>query len=255
MRRLENRRAIVTGAAGGIGSAIALRLAEEGAAVVLTDLDADGARANAARLTGQGLRALGLGQDVTCAEDWETLFRRVEVEFGGFDILVNNAGVAHVASIEEVTWEDWRRVQAINVDSVFLGTQGAIREMRDRGGSIINISSIRALVGNPATVAYDSAKAAVAALTRSAALHCARKGYAIRINSVHPGYVATTMVRDVLGNQPDPEAARAAVMAAQPLGRMAEPEEIANAVLFLASEESSFMIASQLVVDGGYTAQ
>ena len=255
MGRLENRVAVVTGAGGGIGSAIASRFVEEGAAVVLTDVSEAAVQAAADALCDRGGAAVGLRHDVTDSADWARVLGLARERFGGIDILVNNAGLAHVASIEDATFEDWRRIMAVNLDGVFLGTQAAVAEMRGRGGSIINMSSIRAMVSNPSTVVYDASKAAVAALTRSAALHCARQGYAIRINSVHPGYILTDMVQNVFNKQSDPDAVRDQVMAAQPIGRMGRPMEIADAVLFLASDESSFMIGSQLVVDGGYTAQ
>jgi len=255
MARLQSRTAIVTGAAGGIGHAIALRLAEEGANVAIADINGSSAQEAAEEFRQRGLSAIGVGQDVTSADDWQTVFATTAGQFGKVDILVNNAGLALVASIEEVSFEDWRRIHSVNLDGVFLGIQTAIAAMRDHGGAIVNISSIRAVASNPMTVAYDSSKAGVAALTRASALHCAKMGYGIRINSVHPGYVETDMVRDVFARREDPAAARAQAMAMQPIGRMADPAEIANAVLFLASDESSFCVGSQLFVDGGYTAQ
>jgi NAD(P)-dependent dehydrogenase (short-subunit alcohol dehydrogenase family) len=255
VRRLENRVAVITGAAGGIGSAIARCLAEHGAHLVLTDVDEASALALADGIRKTGRVAWGMGHDVSDPRDWEEVLRFSQEKYGKIDILVNNAGVSHVASIEEIALAEWRRVMAINLDGVFLGTQAAVAEMRGRGGSIINVASIRAIVGNPNTAAYDASKAGVAALTRSAALHCAKQGYNIRINAVLPGYISTEMVQRVLSTQPDPDAAMNHVMSAQPIGRMGLPEEVANIVLFLASDESSFMVGSQLVVDGGYTAQ
>ncbi len=255
MGRVANKVAIVTGAAGGIGSAIARCLAEQGARVLLTDISEDSVQAAATRLRDLGLSVSGMSHDVSDSLAWERVFSSARSSFGDVDILVNNAGLAHVASIEDVSLAEWRRIMSVNLDGVFLGTQAAIAQMRDGGGSIVNIASIRALAGNPNTVAYDTSKAGVVALTRSAALHCARQRYNIRINAVLPGYVATEMVRQVISRQPDPEAAMSNVMNVQPIGRMGLPEEIANTVLFLASDEASFMVGSQLVVDGGYTAQ
>ena len=255
MRRVANKVAIVTGAAGGIGSAIARCLAEQGARVLLTDISEASVQAAATKLRDLGLNVSGMSHDVSDSLAWERVFNSARSSFGNVDILVNNAGLAHVASIEDVSLAEWRRIMSVNLDGVFLGTQAAIAQMRDRGGSIVNIASIRALAGNPNTVAYDTSKAGVVALTRSAALHCARQAYNIRINAVLPGYVATEMVRQVISQQPDPEAAMSNVMNVQPIGRMGLPEEIANTVLFLASDEASFMVGSQLVVDGGYTAQ
>ncbi len=255
MGRVADKVAIVTGAAGGIGSAIARCLAEHGARVLLTDISEGPVHTAANKLRNLGLNVSGMSHDVSDGRDWERVFSFAGSSFGNVDILVNNAGLAHVASIEDVSLAEWRRIMSVNLDGAFLGTQAAIAHMRGRGGSIVNIASIRALAGNPNTVAYDTSKAGVVALTRSAALHCARQAYNIRINAVLPGYVETDMVREVMSRQPDPEAAMNSVMNVQPTGRMGLPEEIANTVLFLASDESSFMVGSQLVVDGGYTAQ
>jgi NAD(P)-dependent dehydrogenase (short-subunit alcohol dehydrogenase family) len=159
--------------------------------------------------------------------------------------------------IEQETLEGWRRMQSVNMESVFLGTQAAIRVMKGHGGSIVNISSIEGIIGEPLVPAYNASKGGVRIFTKSAALHCAQEGYGIRVNSVHPGYVGTAMVADGLAGMP-PEQAQAfqqELLARIPLGRLGEAVEIANTVLFLASDESSYVIGSELVVDGGYTAR
>ena len=255
MARLPSRTAIVTGAAGGIGYAIALRLAEEGANVALADIDGEGAHFAAETLRQRELSAVGIAHDVTSADDWQTVFATAAAQFGKVDILVNNAGLALVASIEDVSFEDWRRILSVNLDGVFLGTQAAIAVMKQRGGSIINLSSIRALVGDPMSVAYDASKAGVTALTRSSALHCAKQGYGIRINSIHPSYVMTDMVRNAIEAMPNSDEIFRSLIERHPVGRLGDARDIANAALFLASDESAFIVGTQIVIDGGYCAQ
>jgi NAD(P)-dependent dehydrogenase (short-subunit alcohol dehydrogenase family) len=176
---------------------------------------------------------------------------------GRLDVLVNNAGIAVVAPLEQETLEGWRRTQAVNMEGVFLGTREAVRAMKGRGGSIVNISSIEGIVGEPLVPAYNASKGGVRIFTKSVALHCAQNGYGIRVNSVHPGYVGTPLVANALGALPPEQAAalHRDLIGRIPLGRLAEPREIANVVLFLASDESSYMTGSELVVDGGYTAK
>jgi NAD(P)-dependent dehydrogenase (short-subunit alcohol dehydrogenase family) len=179
----------------------------------------------------------------------------VASRFGPLDILVNNAGVALSASIEDTSLEQWRWLMGVNLDGVFLGTRYAIAAMKNRGGSIINLSSIEGLIGDPNLAAYNASKGGVRLLTKSAALHCAKAGYKIRVNSVHPGYIRTPMVEGYVAAQADPEAASVAIAAAHPLGHIGEPNDIAYGVLYLASDESKFVTGAELVIDGGYTAQ
>ena len=255
MTRLTGKIAIVTGAGGGIGGAIAERFAEEGASVVLTDIDEAAVRSTCARLVGLGHAAVAIRHDVTSADEWQKVIDMARAQFGGLDILVNNAGVAMLASIEDSSFEDWRRILSINLDGVFLGTQAGVAAMKGRGGSIINVASIRALASDPMSVAYDASKAGVMGLTKSAALHCAKQGYGIRINSLHPGYVMTDLVRNAIDALPDGDEVMAGLVGLHPIGRLGDVRDIANAALFLASDEAAFMVGAQLVVDGGFIAQ
>ena len=169
-------------------------------------------------------------------------------------MLVNNAGTGDFASIEETTPEQWRKVMEVNLDGVFHGMQAAIAVMKDRGGSIVNVASIAANVAEPMLAAYAATKGGVSMLTKTAAIDCARRGYGIRINSIHPGYTDTRLVRDALAALGDEaEAFARAATEAIPMGRLAEPEEIARALAFLASDDASNMLGAELVVDGGYT--
>jgi NAD(P)-dependent dehydrogenase (short-subunit alcohol dehydrogenase family) len=175
--------------------------------------------------------------------------------FGGVDVLVNNAGVALSASVEDTSLEQWRWLMSINLDGVFLGVKQAVGAMKAAGGSIINLSSIEGLIGDPNLAAYNASKGGVRLLTKSAALSCAKAGYRIRVNSIHPGYIQTPMVEAYVEAQADPAAARAAIAALHPLGRIGDPDDIAYGVLYLASDESKFVTGAELVIDGGYTAQ
>lgn len=250
--RLEGRIALVTGAARGIGNAICHALAHEGAAILATDLIVEEGEALVGTLVAAGHRAVFRRQDVTDEAGWDAIFAEAAPPFGPIDILVNNAGIALPGSIEEQSFADWRRTMAVNLDAVFLGTRAAVRHMKARGGAIVNLSSIEGIVGNPHVPAYNASKGGVRLLTKSAALHCARAGYPVRINSLHPGYVATPMVIGALPFVPDDFAEKARERT--PMGRFGEAAEIARAVVFLASEDASYMTGAELVVDGGYTA-
>ncbi|GBL59135.1 NAD(P)-dependent dehydrogenase, short-chain alcohol dehydrogenase family [Pseudomonas citronellolis] len=257
MGRLQDKVCLVTGAARGIGLATAELFAREGARVLLTDLDQAAGLAAANALGGQGLSVGFLQQDVTDEAQWRKTFDFCERLFGGLDVLVNNAGVGAFCDVERMTLEQWRHTLACNLDSVFLGTQLAIGRMRARGGSIINVASIEGLIGEPLVPAYNASKGGVRLFTRSVAAHCARRGYAIRINALCPGYVETPMVQGALAAAPDEQAQDMLAYLRQriPMGRMARAEEIAKAMLFLASDDSSYMTGADLVVDGGYLAQ
>lgn len=250
--RLAGRVALVTGAARGIGAAIAFEMAREGAAVFATDLRQDECADLVAGWREQGLRAAYATQDVTQEAGWDEICALVAKEFGQIDILVNNAGIAIPGTIEDQTFADWRKTMSVNLDAVFLGTRAGVRAMKDRGGSIINVSSIEGIVGNAYVPAYNASKGGVRLLTKSAALHCARSGYRVRINSLHPGYVGTSLVQDALADLPDDFAER--TLQRIPFGRFGEVSEIARSAVFLASEDSSYMTGAELVIDGGYTA-
>lgn len=254
--RLKDKVALVTGGGTGIGEATCKRFAEEGALVIVTDIDGDAAQRVADQIIASGGQAESQVQDVTDEAAWPTLVESIVATHGHLDVLVNNAGIAIPASVEDATLDDWRKTQAVNGESVFMGTRAAVAVMKESGGSIINISSIEGMVGEPHTAAYNYSKGGVRIFTKSAALHCASEGYAIRVNSVHPGFILTAMVEDGIASLP-PELAEemhSRVLREIPLGAMGEPLDIANGCLFLASDESKYVTGSELVIDGGYTS-
>jgi len=257
MDRVKDKVCIVTGAALGIGRACVERLAGEGARVALFDLlDAEG-EALAAELRGRGADAGYWHVDVASEASVASAIEAVVARFGGVDVLVNNAGIAGPNKpTHELTVEEWDRVQAVNVKGVFLGTKHAIPYMQRAGrGSIINLSSIYGLVGAPDVPPYHASKGAVRLMTKTDALFYAAD--AIRVNSIHPGYIRTPMVERHLRDSgaTDLEAALEEVGRLHPLGHLGEPDDIAWAVVYLASDESKFMTGSEVVVDGGYTAR
>lgn len=255
--RVAGKVALVTGGARGIGAATARALAREGARVVVTDLDAEGAQATAAGIAEAGGQARGLGQDVTDEAAWTEVLSGIREAEGRLDVLVNNAGAAlgGVAMLD-TTLAQWRQINAVNVEGVFLGVKhglpliAATADPATGGGSIVNISSIYGLVGAAGSGAYNASKGAVRLLTKCAALEACRDGHAVRVNSVHPGFIETEMTVRV---RTDPEAA-ARTIGRTPMGHAGRPEDIAAGVLFLASDEAAFMTGSELVIDGGFTA-
>jgi 3(or 17)beta-hydroxysteroid dehydrogenase len=252
MGRVDHKVALVTGAASGIGFATAGLLADEGAKVVLTDLDKS--RASAAMMA-LGQRARFHELDVTREADWIAVTDAVVSEFGRLDILVNCAGVSLLKDIEATTLDEWRSLMAVNLEGTFLGCKHAMRVMKDcGGGSIVNMSSVAGLVGAANLAAYSASKGGVRLLTKSVALHCARKGYNIRCNSVHPSFVETPMLQAMLAAARDPRKLEANYAKAAPLGQLAKPIEVARTILFLASDESAFTTGAEVVVDGGLTA-
>jgi NAD(P)-dependent dehydrogenase (short-subunit alcohol dehydrogenase family) len=253
--RVSGKVALVTGAAAGIGATSARALAAEGASLVLTDQDEAGVKALAAELGKSNLGAIGLKHDVTDEAGWEAVMKEALARFGRLDVLVNNAGIAFVGKTEDTTLADWRRMQAVNLDGVFLGTKHAIRAMKGKGGSIINISSILGIDGMGTAAAYCASKGGVRLFTKSVAIECGEAGYNIRVNSVHPGYIRTKMFETDVAAFGSLEAKLAKVGSLHPIGRIGQPEEIAAGIVFLASDESSFMTGSELVIDGGYTAR
>ncbi len=246
-KRLEGKVALVSGGATGIGAAIVRRFAKEGAAVVFGDVNAEAGTLLAQVITGAGGSARFLPLDVTDRAQWQAAIDETMAAHGRLDILVNNAGIYARTPLDEITDEEFDRIMDVNVKGVFIGAQCAIPAMRQSGGgSIINLSSVAGMRGSVATH-YGASKGAVRLMTKSIALQCATDN--IRCNSVHPGPVDTAM-----GHQAVPEEARAARFARTLLGRFAQPDEIAGAVFFLASDDSSYMTGSELVVDGGTTA-
>jgi 3(or 17)beta-hydroxysteroid dehydrogenase len=253
MGRLDDKVAIVTGAASGIGRGCAHRLAAEGARVVLADRDVERGTAAAAEL---GAPHVFLPLDVTDEAAWRATVDETVRVFGRLDTLVNAAGIAIWGDIERVTLEQWRLTNAINNEGVFLGCQAAIRAMKTTGGgSIINISSVAGLVADADAPAYCASKGAVRLLTKSVALHTARRGYNIRCNSVHPSFIATPMVEAVIAASPDPVKMRAKLENANPLRRMGDVDDVGYLVVYLASDESKFVTGAEHVVDGGLTAR
>lgn len=252
--RLQGQVALISGGSRGLGAAIAERFGEEGARVVIGDIRDEEARETAQRLGAQGIEIWSTHLDVTDPASWDEAIAFTRSTCGPLDILVNNAGVGALASIEDTSLELWRSTMAVNLDGVFLGTKAGITEMRSRGGAIVNVSSIRAFCADPASAAYDASKGGMLSLTRSAAVHCAQNGLGIRINALHPGYVMTDLVEDAAATLDNAEEVLEQIRAAHPIGRTGTPREIADAALFLASKESSFMVGSSLVVDGGYMA-
>ncbi len=248
--RVEDKVAIITGAASGLGRADALRLGEEGARLILTDIDSD-AGAEVAKACGGEFVA----QDVGDEASWTQLIDSTMASHGRLDILVNNAGIAPIANIEATTTDVWRDVMRVHVDSTFFGCRAALPAMtRGGGGSIINMSSVAGLVGISPYFAYSAAKGAIRAMTKSIAAHCRAEKNGVRCNSVHPGSISTPMVHNALKtlggfdmmDQPDPEASRIA------LG-IGEPLDVANMVLFLSSAESKHVNGAELVIDNGDT--
>lgn len=253
---MQEKVALISGAAGGLGQAQARRFVAEGARVLVSDLDGDGAVATARSLSPEGDRARGVRLDVTEEADWRQAVALAEALWGGLDVLVNNAGILVLGTVEDMPFEAWRKTLAVNLDGVFHGQKHAIPALARRGGgAIVNISSVAAMIGHPAFAAYCASKGGVRALTKSAALHCAARGYNIRVNSVHPGLVPTQLVRDAMHGLPDPEAVISSMVALHPLGRAGTPEEIASVVFFLASDEASYLTGSEIVVDGGMAAR
>ncbi len=254
MGRLSSKVALVTGAASGIGAACARAFVEHGATVLLTDISAQAGEALAAQL-GDTARFASL--DVTKRDQWTATIEWLDSTHGRLDVLVHNAGGGVVADIETCTLNQWRRVQALNVESVFMGTQAALPLMStsSKAGSIINISSIAGIIGEPDLPAYGAAKAAVRVLSKTIALHCTRKGYPIRCNSVHPGFIDTPMVSDMAERYPDPARAHQRLASVAPIGRLGTPQEVANLVVYLASDESSFVTGAEMVIDGGTTSR
>ena len=252
--RVEGKVALVTGGASGLGRAAVAMLAREGARVVVADINAAGAEQVAKDVIAAGGAAAALALDVTDEQQWQDAVAGTVERFGGLNVLVNSAGIAINRTVEDTTLEEWRRVHAIDLDGVFLGCKHAIQAMAaSGGGSIVNISSISGIIAGHNLAAYNSAKAGVRHLSKSVALHCARKGYNIRCNSVHPAFVDTPILDDVLIRH-GREAGMEKLSRQIPLGRVGQPDDIAYAILYLASDESSFMTGAEMVLDGGISA-
>lgn len=252
METLKGKVALITGAASGIGAEAARLLAAHGAKIAAADRDEQGA-SRTARETGG--RAISM--DVTSEADWSRAVADALTAFGRLDILVNCAGIELVRSIAETSLEDWRRVMSVNLDGVFLGTRAAIAAMGKGGGSIVNISSVAGINGFSRQAAYCASKGGVRLFSKAAAVECAEAGLAIRVNSIHPGIIDTPMARHILESVD--EARRPVIEALwkqlHPMGRIGRAMDVAQCILFLASDASAFVTGSELVVDGGLTAR
>ncbi|MFT8995268.1 glucose 1-dehydrogenase [Lentilactobacillus hilgardii] len=240
--RLNHKIAVVTGGAMGIGRAITERFVKEGAKVVVADVNEKSGQA----FTGKLDNAYFYQLDVSSESNWRELFAWVLDKFGKIDVLVNNAGIAIMSDIAHTSLDDWQKVIDVNLTGVFLGTKHGILNMQAHGGSIINMSSLAGLVGDPNAAAYTASKGGVRLLTKSAATYDAQ--FNIRVNSVHPGVTETPILKGI------PQAQKENIINQTPLRRMAQPQEIANMVLYLASDESSYSTGSEFIVDGGTTA-
>ncbi|NOW48025.1 NAD(P)-dependent dehydrogenase (short-subunit alcohol dehydrogenase family) [Novosphingobium sp. SG751A] len=267
MGKLDGRVALVTGGLRGIGLAIATRFVAEGAQVLLADLDADGSEAVGAALAGLGDQAAYISANVTDEASWHAIAEHMRSAYGAAHILVNNAGIDLTGAVESLSLEAWRRIMAVNVDGVFLGTRALVPLMAQSGAdiaggaSIINVSSIMGIVGYSEVSAYNASKGAVRLFTKGIAIEFATKRMPIRANSLHPGFVKTPLLNAGFQRWVDkgfaqkPEDLVAAMEGATPIGRLAEPSELAGPAVFLASEDASYVTGAELVVDGGWTAQ
>ena len=250
MKRLTDRVALVTGAASGIGKAVAERLASEGATVVLTDIQDEAGELVAKSIAATGASAVFAHHDVTSPADWERAVALAVEQYGRLDVLVNNAGMGDLATIEDTTLEDYERTIAIDQTGVFLGMKTAAAALKRSGhGSVVNISSIFGTSGGfGSSPAYHAAKGAVRTLTKNVALHWATEG--VRVNSVHPGFIDTPILDQAKGTEFE-----TAMIALTPMARLGLPEEVAAGVAYLAGDDASFVTGAELYIDGGYIAR
>jgi NAD(P)-dependent dehydrogenase (short-subunit alcohol dehydrogenase family) len=247
--RLKDKVALITGAAQGLGKEMAKSMMEEGAEVYISDINQD-----QLDKTVKELSCFGISLDVTKSEDWKNAIDYIKEKSGSLNILVNNAGIGNGGDIESTDMETWKLVHNVNLDSVFLGCKYALPLMRDSGnGSIINISSMSGIVASHNTSAYNSSKAAVRHLSKSIALHCAKSTNLVRCNSIHPVFTRTAMVQSMIDAAPERNIEQKLIQQI-PIRKLAEPIDIANAAIFLASDESSFITGTELLIDGGLSA-
>lgn len=267
MNRLDGKTALISGAAIGIGAATARMMASVGAKVVLGDiLEAEG-RVVAAEIAKTGATAHFVHLDVSRETDWKAAAAFVETEFGGLDILVNNAGILFGRNVEEASLADWQKMLSVNQTGTFLGTKYALpllkknAETSPEGSSIVNLSSVSGLVGSPIDPLYSMTKGGIALFTKATAVGFGRQGYRIRVNAVHPGVIETAQGKQTFAARAkklasgDVNEARSIALASHPIGRFGTVEDVAKAIIFLASDDSGFVTGSSLVVDGGLTAQ
>ena len=259
MGRVQDRIAIVTGGAAGIGKAVSKRLAEEGAKVVVTDIQEDMGMITVSEIKEAGGTAEFLSHDVTQEEDWQRIVVKTAEVYGGLHVLVNNAGIAIAGSIVTLSLEDWQRQQAVNLDGVFLGIKHCIPPVVEaEAGSIVNLSSVAGIKGASSLSAYNATKGGVRLLTKGVALECANNRWPIRVNSVHPGIIETPIWDKI---NPEVFQGGANIIDREemaglsvPTGQLGYPLDIANGVLFLASDESRYMTGTELIIDGGLCA-
>jgi len=263
---IEGKVALVTGGAGGIGEACVRNLAQAGAKVMATDIDGDRCEAVAVNLREKGLDVIAMQHDVCEEERWKEVTDATLAELGGLDILVNNAGIDDGVLLEDDKLEVVNRLHRVNVDSIFLGMKYGVRAMKPggaagKGGSIINLSSVAGLIGVPGHSSYGSTKGAVRSYTKHAAVEFGTLGYGVRVNSVHPGIIDTNMGDKVIqdfvemGMAGSVEEAQTLLKSMTALGRIGHVDDVANMVLFLASDASSYVTGAEFVVDGGLTAK
>ena len=270
MSRLNGKIVLITGGAMGIGAATAKALAVAGATLIITDINTEEGQKTTDLIVETGGNAHFRPLNATSEEEWITLIDMCIFEFGGLDILINNAGIFRAKSIEDSSLADWHQVMDTNIDSVFLGMKHSLRAMKERaqckasgqGGSIVNVASISAQSGTPCALAYTASKAAVAHMSKSAAMEFCMLGYNIRVNCILPGMIQTHMldglINDMAGlgafGTTDPKQLKQIAASLHPIGRFGNPEEIAKGILFLASDDSSYMTGAELIIDGGYIA-
>ena len=254
--RLAGKRAFITGAAGGLGAATARLFARHGAKVFLTDLDEAAVRALAGEINAkQGAEvAWAAAQDVRDEARWQTALAEAQAAMGGLSVLVNNAGIGAIGGVESLTPREWQRVMAVNVDSIYYACKYALPLLRESApGSIVNISSLAAFKIDPAYTVYNTSKAAVAALTKSIAIDCARQKIDVRCNSIHPAFIRTGIVEPFFQQLGEEEAVRKLTRGI-PLHRLGEPDDVAYAAVYLASDESRYVTAAEFRIDGGASA-
>jgi NAD(P)-dependent dehydrogenase (short-subunit alcohol dehydrogenase family) len=260
MNRVAGKVALVTGAASGIGAACARLLAAEGAAVMLVDVQDKMGEGILKEIISSGSKARYAHLDVVNEESWLALMKTIGDEFGGLNIAVNCAGISvrQLSFPTETTLEEWRKIINVNLDGTFLGTKHALSLMMKTtpvNGSIINISSVLGIVGQPGIASYNASKGGVRLFSKSVALSCGQEKVNVRVNSIHPGFIRTPLLEQSIARFKDVEEGQRFDDNLQPIGHLGDPEDIAFGALYLASDESKFVTGSELVIDGGYTAR